>query len=356
MAIYLALFVVCVGILLLSKKDRALVISILILWAIFAFRDSVGVDDTSYIRAFENINIGWAFDIEWSYRTLALVASQLGFTYKLLFFLYATLSFIPFYKGIKLFFDTNIQRALFMACFFGLVFVSAISVMRQFLSACFCFYAVGLLYNENKLLKPLILCTVATLFHGGAIISIPILFLMRPNIHITYKAKIGLVIVSAVIGYSGLMSSALNMVMRFLPASYKIYSDSVYGSFSSAGGTLSVILLMMFVMQCFVSVRGQKAEPTDVMQIVIEKGQLIYLCLLFLFAHAGVASRLAFTYLIFSATIPLTMVKRIKKKDRFITGLLIIITMIILYVLAIQSVSSESGAVIPYNASLGFWK
>lgn len=357
MALYIALFVFCVGILLVNKKDKAFLISVLVLWAVFAFRDSVGVDDVSYIRAFESLTKGWAYDIEWSYRVLTMLANRFGLTYKAVFFFYATLSYFLFYRGVNLLFETNKKKALFLACFFGTVFVSAMSVMRQFLSACFCFYSVALLYKENKFLKPLLLCVLATIFHGGAVISIPFLLIIRPQVHITYKMKLIIVSVCVVAGYSNLITRFLNMLMEFLPSSYQIYSDSITGSFSSAGGMLSLLLLLLFVLQTAFSTRSGKTEPADAMQIVMEKGQLVYLGLLFLFVHAGVASRLAFTFLLFSPTIPITFVRRIKGKDRIIISLAFYGLMFLLYIMALRSVSfGRVGAFIPYNASLKFWR
>ena len=356
MEIYIILYFTCIGALFISKKEKALVIPILLLWAMFAFRDLVGVDDINYIKSFENLSKGWSYDIEFSYQLLAAFANKMGLNYKALFFFYATVSYILLYKGINTLYKTNQRKALFMACFFGLVFVSAMSVMRQFLSACFCFLATALLYKENKLIKPLILCVIASLFHGGAVIAIPFLFFMRPQVHITYKAKLIVIFLCVLVGYSGIITRVLEYSMHLFPGSYQIYSSSISGSFSSAGGTLSIILLVLFFVQALMSLRAGIKEPTNKMQIVMEKGQLAYLGLLFLFVHAGVASRLAFSFLLFSATIPLTFMQRIKKKDRVLTMLAFFALMLVLYLRAINSVAlSGEGGFLPYNASLKFW-
>ena len=357
MLFYIFLFLACVGILFFYKKDRALSISILLLWFVFAFRDAVGLDDGNYILAFDYLQRSGGYDIEWSYHLLVLLSSALGMNHQFVFIIYATLSYLFVYKALKLFYSNNTQRAVFIACFFGMVFVSVMSVMRQFLSAACCFYAAALLYKEGKILKPLLLCILATIFHTGAIIALPLLLFLHPKVHCDYKIKLLLPIVSVVIGYSGVITAILGTMMQFLPQSYQIYAGAISGSFSSAGGTLSWLLLLMFLFQCFVSARGTAREPLNPMQIALEKGQLIYLCLLFIFVHAGVASRLAFTFIIFSATIPITFTARIRRIGRPLMYAGFCTLMLVLFVMTLASVSSgNSNAFIPYRFSFDLFQ
>ena len=356
MLFYIFLFVVVVGILLCSKKKRTTKIAFFILWIIYAFRDNVGVDDQNYIQIFEYIQRGWEYDVEWSYRTLCKLALAMGLNYKILFIIYGTISMILLYKAIDLLYESNVNKAIYMACFFGTVFVSSVSVMRQFLAACFCFYAAAVMYKEDKIIKPIIYCVIGSVFHTAAAISIPFIFLIRPKVKITYSTKILVMVACVVCGYLNVANIILNLSMKILPKSYQIYSGAISGSFSSAGGALSLLLMLLFVVQCIISWMARGKRTISSKDAIIEKGQLLYLGILFFFVHAGVASRLAFTFLPFAATIPITFVKRIQRRQRTGIALALILAMLVLMIMTLNSVSQvQEGAFIPYNVSFKFW-
>lgn len=356
MIFYILLFIITIGLLLSLKKSGNAKIVFIILWMIYAFRDNVGVDDRNYIQVFEYLKLGWGYDVEWSYLVLCKVAMALGMNYKFCFLVYGTLSMILLYKATDIFFETNYNKAIYLACFWGTVFVSSVSVMRQFLAACFCFFAVALLYKEGKLFKPLVLCIIGIVFHMGAVVAIPVLLLMKSDIVISYSNKIIIVILCVACGYLNITNTILNAVIRFVPNSYQIYSESLEGSYSSAGGTLSLLLLGMYLIQCIISKRAGLIEPISQMEAVIEKGQLAYIGILFFFVHSGVASRLAFTFLLFSATIPMTFTRRIVRGQRQLVTLVMFVGMFLLMFMTLNSVVQlEQGGFIPYNASLNFW-
>lgn len=356
MFFYILLFILIVGILRFSKNEHTVIFAFFVLWAVYAFRNNVGMDDGNYIQAFEFAKRGWGYDIEWSYLALSKLIASLGFNYKLIFMVYGAISISLLYKTVHLLYRTNSSKALYMVCFFGTVFVSSISVMRQFLSACFCFYAAAIMSQEYKPLKSIIYCAIGSIFHMASIISIPFILLMRPKIRITYSQKILILLMCLCAGYLNVSNFLLNMVMRFLPSSYQIYSSRIDGSYSSAGGTLSLILLMLFLVQTFISWKAKKTEPQDTQVVIVEKGQFIYLCLLFFFVHAGVASRLAFTFLPFSATIPVTFIRRVHTRQRPIVVFALSIAMLLLMIMTLNNAAKvQSGAFIPYNASFKFW-
>lgn len=357
MIFYVVLFFVCIGLLFIGKQKRYARASFLILWAVYAFRDKVGVDDGNYISAFDYVGKGWTYDIEWTYKILAKFAQNNGLNYKFIFLVYGSIALIMLYKAVDILFDTNRRKAVYLACFFGTVFVSSVSVMRQFTAAAICFYAVAYMYKYEILRKPIVLCLIASLFHGGAILAIPFLFLIRPQVKVGYSLKMGIAIFATFCGYLNISGLLLNKLMRFLPVSYQIYQNAISGSFSSAGGAVSLLMLVLFLTQCAISKRAGKIEPQSKMDAVMEKGQLLYLGLLFFFVHAGVASRLAFTFLPFAATLPITFSNRIKREQKSIINTAIVVCMFFLYIMAIQSTAAAyKGTFIPYNASFDFWK
>ena len=357
MAFYILLFVFTVGILFCSRKKSATRLSIGILWAVYAFRDDIGVDDGNYIQVIDYLKRGWGYDVEWSYRKICELALKIGMNYKFCFFVYGTLSIILLYKALDIFFEGNFKKGIYLACFYGTVFVSSVTVMRQFLAACFCFYAVALLYRDNKITKPLLMCAIGVVFHTGAIISIPFLFLLQRNNVVGYTKKMMIIFLCVVGGYSGILNIILSVFTRFLPASYQMYVSSLGQSYSTAGGTLSWLLLLMFAFQCVASERAGIKVPEDKLDNVMEMGQLMYLGLLFLFVRAGVASRLAFTFLPFVATVPITFIKRIRKVQRKVVIFVLVVAMLLLMCMTLNSTAAiRNGVFIPYRGSFDFWK
>ena len=357
MLFYILLFAVTVGILLCSRKKSAAKLSIGILWAVYAFRDDIGLDDGNYIQVFDYLKKGWGYDVEWSYRKLCEIAIKIGMNYKFCFFIYGTLSIILLYKAMDIFFIENFKKGVYLACFFGTVFVSSVTVMRQFLAACFCFYAAALLYKENKLLKPLLLCVIGVVFHTGAVFAIPFLILLKRNFICGYTKKLIILLICVVCGYLRIPNILVSYLVGFLPASYQIYASTLGQSYSTAGGALSWLLLLMFALQCVISERSGLMVPEGKLDNVLEMGQLMYVGMLFIFVQAGVINRLAFTFLPFAATIPITFVKRINKVQRRVVIFVLVLSMLLLMCMTLSSTAAiREGMFIPYRGSFNFWK
>lgn len=352
MLFYISIFAASVSITLLSKKKKAVILSLLILWALFAFRNEVGMDDRAYIQAFESINLGWDYEIEWTFKLISHIATFLGFNYKFVFLIYSTISFTFIGLSIKLLFNNNIYVALFLSSFLGLAFVPCISVMRQFLSASICFYAFIIYIMKDKKMLGILLCIIATFFHDAAFISIPILIFF-PKFKISYFTKITILLLCVVLGYLNFPNVILNLIFRFLPIGFQVYENAITGSFSSAGGTVSLLLLVLFIFQCYYSMKEKKQYPSNTKIDLLEKGQLLYLSILFFFVDAGVTSRLAFTFIPFIATLPYTLLFRFRKEDRLIIIFLFIFIMFILYILTLNNVSN---IMIPYDGSFNIFK
>lgn len=357
MAFYIALFIISVFIVYYARKDRTARWGYIILWFVFAFRDKVSVDDSGYISAFEKINLGWSFDVEWSYQLLSKFAYSVGLNYKFVFFVYATLSFAFLIKALDLLFENNKEKSFYLSCFYGMVFVTALSVMRQFLAACICFYAIASYLKKESFKKSIILILFAIFVHGGAIIALPLLFVLRFHWKLSYGAKTGILTICVVCGYTNIIGKILEMVMPLLPASYQLYSSAISGSYSSAGGTVSIVMMLMFLLQCMVSYRAGIVYAHDEKTDILEWGQLVYLALLFVFVRAGVANRLSMTFIPFIASLPYTFSLRIKKDQQVLVRSILAVLMLILYIITIQQTAAMyDGTFIPYTWSYNFRK
>ena len=156
----------------------------------------------------------------------------------------------------------------------------------------------------------------------------------------------GFLLLTLFVGYLNIPSVVLKLASNFLPQKYKVYVDSLTGSFSSAGGIVSLCMLLLFFFQCFLSARNKKDFAADPAIRLLEEGQFYYLIVLFTFVHAGVASCLSFTFLPFFATIPITFARRIVKRDKGLAYSAIAGLMVVMYVVSLKAVSNYF---IPYH-------
>lgn len=355
MLFYICLFIITVSLVLFTRKKVFTILAFVLLSATFAVRDVLAVDDLVYIQAFEYINLGWDFDIELSYKLISHWIYQVGMNYKAVFFIYGTLSIFFLYKAVNIFCNNNFQKAVFLAAFFGIVFITSMSVMRQFLAGCIVFYAIALYIRKDKALPTLLLMIFASFFHYSAIIAIVMYFLLPWTKRIPEYAKMILPVVCLIIGYLNIPGNMLSTISSFLPDSYRHYSDSVTGNYSSAGGTMHYILLAIFIAQ-FLMRKNTEVSLKSKSEVTLELGQMIYLCLNFLLAQAGVASRLSFTFMPFIATLPYTFMKNFNIGERKLIGLICIACMFGMLINSINGISSNgSEFFIPYRWSLNFW-
>lgn len=353
MLFYICLFIITVSLVLFTRKKVFTVMAFVILGATYALRDVLAVDDILYIQAFEYINSGWYYDIEITYRWLSQGMYQMGLNYKAIFFIYGTLSIFFLYKGVNIICDNNFQKALFLATFFAVIFITSMSVMRQFLAGCIIFYTIISYIKEKKLLKTWVLLILSSFVHyssGLAVVAFLFLFLKKriPDI-----MKIILPILCLIIGYLNIPGSIIGGLSSFLPESYSHYSDALVGNYSTAGGTMHYVLLIMFIGQF---VLRKQSVAADEKTSFLELGQMIYLCLNFLLAQAGVASRLSFMFMPFIASLPYTFIKNFNLNDRKIIGVTCIACMFTMFVYSINGfVASNSEFFIPYKGSLNFF-
>lgn len=353
MIFYISLFILCVGLILFTNKEIYVKLSYIILGATYALRDSLSIDDGGYIQAFNHINMGWDFDIEFTYKFISKFTSFIGMNYKLVFFIYASLAMYFLYKATKLLYSRNLEKAIYLSSFFGIIFITSVSVMRQFLAATIVFYAIAHYIENHKSRVFIILVIIASCFHYAALISIIFYIALKVGAKITDKFRLMIVVLSVILGSINIVGIVIKSLWFLLPESYSLYSDSVTGKFSGAGGTLQYLLLVLFMIICLSSMKNNKNEKVYKTEI-IKTGQMIYLSLIFLLTNAGVASRLAFTFIPFAATIPYMFSKLFIKKDQNFIRFLSVTGMFFLLLFTLNAVSNDSEYFIPYRASFDF--
>ncbi|WP_415639896.1 EpsG family protein, partial [Paenibacillus lupini] len=339
MIFYICLFLLTVSIVLFSKKEGFVVIAFLLLGSTYAFRDSLAVDDGVYINAFEYINKGWKFDIEFTYIWISKLVYQMGMSYKAVFFIYAFLSFIFLYNGVKKYCKSNFEKALFLSAFYGVVFITSMSVMRQFLAGCIVFYALAYYIEQRKSKRSLVLIILASCFHYGASIAIPIFLFLIMKKSIPNRMKIFITVFCVLLGSVNVVGQLIGQINQYLPISYQNYSTTTGGNYSNAGGVMDYVLLLIFIVQLLISKRGA-AEKNEIIEI-LQIGQMLYLCLIFMLAHAGVSSRLAFTFMPFITTLPYTFIKNFNISDRRLIGVICIYCMLGFFILSLSQFTSN---------------
>ncbi len=355
MLFYSCLFIITVGLVLFTRKKVFTIMAFLLLSATYALRDILAVDDVVYANAFEYINLGWDYDIELSYKWLSQFFNQLGLNYKAIFFFYGTLSIYFFYKGINIFCNSNFQKAIFLSAFFGVVFITSMSVMRQFLASCIVFYAIAYFVSKKKLLPTILLISIASFFHYSASVAIVIFLLIISAKKIPDILKITLPIICLVLGYYNIIGIIIRYFSSLLPDSYRQYSNELTGSFSTAGGTMHIVLLLIFIAQ-FLFKKHQENYIKDEKIVFLEIGQMVYLCLNLLLAQAGVASRISITFIPFIVSLPYTFMRNFHLPERKFIGLASIMCMFAMLIITLNDITSNGSTFfVPYKWSLNFW-
>lgn len=355
MILYIFLFLISISLVLFFRKEFYTKLGFVILGSIYVLRDAVAVDDNTYIKAFQYINNGWDYDIEFSYKLLSKFAYNLGMNYKFIFLVFGFLSIYFLYKGVQIFCRTNTEKAIFLASFFGCVFVTSMSVMRQFLAACIIFYAFALYTKEKSDKKIILLILFASCFHYTSFIAFLFYILLRFRLINRDINRANIVLLCVILGKINIIGIILDKVWFLLPDSYQIYSNDITGSFSSAGGTLQIVLLILF---CLVSIINgqQNSGQEDMKNTVLKTGQMLYLSINFLCSNNGVVSRLGLSFIPFIATLPYMFSKIFVKRDQIIIRIMCIICMLMLLIITLNSfISSGSSFFIPYKWSLDFF-
>lgn len=351
MEFYFIWFAMCILILAFNKeKNNICVKFIFILCAlIYGCRDFGGIDDPSYINGFYGaINNQTIYGFENSFIIISKLLGFLGFNYKGMFLLYASMSFIFMYLSYKELCENKYEWIIVIIGFFNFLFIPTITIMRQFLAATIIMYAL-ILRMKNKKKISIIMIFVASIIHQGAIFILFILPIFNRKIDV--KIKIIIPLISLFIVYAGLANIIFNIISQIIPYKYKGYLGITN---NPDIGLLHTILIIVYLAQNIMSILNNKKVPNRV--DFLERGQMIYFCLYFITLSSGWLNRMSSYLMLFVPFIFITMISKFPlKRDKNLLYILCCLLSILLFVYQIIKINNvDTGNLIPYVGSFKF--
>lgn len=297
-------------------KKWGIVLSLVSIFTIFAFRDYIGVDDKVYMFYYNLIKFGkvdYYFSIsatEYSFYLISKIISFLGFNYKVMFSFYSSLSFIFLHQIITKCFNFNKKESfIFLLSFLAFSILPYITIMRQFLAATIGIYACFLFVNR-EIKKSFLYLLLAIFFHYSAIlfVLIPLLYKIKPfSYKITYFI---LSITAIVLSKTGLFLNFLKFILQ--NSRYYGYIENFRNLHSSSG----IVVMFMFI--CFliaILLINFKKNLNNKLKLTLIF-QLCFFCLYFLTSNLGVIARV-YDYFIIFEFMPLILMYRYIREEKF---------------------------------------
>lgn len=356
MSFYFSWFILTYLLLIIKKKNSNIniIFTFIIFILIYGFRDYGGLDDLTYMLAFNNANFGKpVYGIENSYILISRFFGGLGFNYKIMFLFYAIFSFVFLYKSYNEICKNRNDWILGMLGFLSFAFIPTITIMRQFLAASIILYAfTQKMHNKN--IKAYLLIFFASLFHVGSLIGF--LFIIIEKYKINNFMKITIPLISLIIGYFGYFSKILNIFNFIIPSKYIGYID-IYAQTAPRIGLLHVILIMVYIAQYLIDFFTKKSMSTKNEEIdFLEKGQLFYFTFYFITLSSGWINRLSIYFILFVPFVFLTFAYRFNKTDKQLLYFICYVFLFVLFSYQIINLSNSSisSDLIPYVGSFKF--
>ncbi|MCQ6358780.1 EpsG family protein [Bacillus cereus] len=355
MIFYFSWFILVFLLLVLKKqKNRVNVIIVFALFTlVYGIRDYGGVDDLTYITAFNNAISGdIVYGLEGSYLVISKFLGSLGFSYKAVFLLYATISFTFMYLAFKKLCKDKHEWIIAMLGFLVFAFFPTITVMRQFAAAATLTYAFTLkLQGKNKL--PLVFIGLASVIHVGSVIGFLIYPLFFINLKSVFKAVIPIICLG--IGYFGILNSFFSAFSLMIPSKYVGYLDE--NITNPDIGVLHIILFIVYLCQFALEALYKSKKPLDRNMHFLENAQMIYFSLFFITLSSGWASRLSIYFILFIPFTFITFISRFSlERDRQILYKICYGACALLFMYQILNLSNSTDVsnLLPYKWSLDF--
>lgn len=257
-----------------------LMISLILVWFVGAFRLNIGMDYSTYKTYYDTWTSykGGALDlgnIEPTFYVICTVLNYFNLNSQSLFIVYETLIIVFLYKGLKFYFDDELT--ILIVVFLYAVYPTNgghwwdMNAMRQGAAISVSFWATQYLCKD-KLKKFICASVLAILFHYSAVL----IFLLS----LFYKKKISNKLV-AIIVLLGFLLNALGItsaiVMHFLGIMSSIIGKYEAGVLQAgAGGTLFSPMAFMLVVLYFIACKFSKFSSKS-MDILVTNGSVLFI-------------------------------------------------------------------------------
>ncbi len=358
MLLYFSLFLLMFFLLVFVGKKNMLPINVIffMLFLLYGCRDYGGIDDTTYINAFQGANSGASvYGMEKSFLIISQLLGGLGLNYKSIFLLYALIAFVFMYLSYKKLCKNRYEWIVALLGFLVFAFIPTITVMRQFTAAAILMYAFILRFEKSNK-RSLAFMGLATLIHVGASIGFWFFLLIPKRFSVATKVIIPLM--GLIIGYSGIMVEILKVIHYIVPDKYSGYLSNSNTNTPDIG-ILHLILITIYLLQFIVPlvfrVETKFNRSIEFLQIM----QMIYFFMYFATLSSGWASRVSLYFVLFVPFIFKTFICIFKREtDRRLLYWSCYGAYTLLFIYQIISISNASNmaGLFPYEGSFNFWK
>ena len=237
------------------SKNLSLMFSFLLILLFAALRFDVGYDYPTYWHSiFPDLNRDEVYRWELFPRFLALFCNRYRCPW-MFFAITSVFAYSLVYFGIKKYSVSYFESTVI---YISLFFLSGLSTIRQTVAVSIVFYSTRYIF-ERKMLKYIVLCIFACLWHKSALIAIPIYFIYN-YINIAFSViLLSIILISKFFIFKklkelGLMLSYLDALENFKGGSlmryfyilitiYLIFISLITGSYNKSKRFFSVLIL-----------------------------------------------------------------------------------------------------------------
>ena len=314
-------------------KKYGVLISFLLIFSIFAFRNTAGVDDENYIYYYKLIAQGeirkfFAISaVEDSFYYLAKPLTMAGFNYKMLFAVYSFISCLFLYLITRKCNFNKKEYLLFFLSFLAFGVLPYITIMRQFPAAMIGIYA-SLLFNENKYVRAIILLLLAIFLHNSSFIFIFVFLLSKIGFFKHKWLYVILPLLGLVLNATGIFYKLMEIILKGTPY-YRHFLDIENDTF---GGTSIVVIFMFLIYLASIYIITRKKFQNKNIRILIIL-EMIFFSLYFVTQNMGVLGRMYDYFIIFQPFSLILIYGCSKEKFRtmFLCGISSLLIFLIIY-------------------------
>lgn len=344
------------------KDIDCIPISFIIMALFLGLRNDIGLDDGMYLRTFQEIRSdgsSWR-DIEASYTWISKIVQSVGGTVQLVFLIYAIITCFFLYLSIKKLVK-NENRWIFFGIFLSFMFLSSITLMRQFAAGSLVLYGYCN-WRENKWKKSIVILFMAGMLHTSAFLSILYFFLAKYVKKISSSTKMMILIFCYIFQYIP-VSEILVKVVGAIPALSKFYYVKYYlltssRFFSDHIGIIETCYLLLFIYMMFTCKNARTsdiADERDSLFSELETYAFLYFAIRMLLSQFGYLYRISY-YLEFFAVIYMSSCNCIfNKRSQRIFQAIGVTFFFLLFIYAVYSYrmqGSQYNPLIPYSMNL----
>ena len=314
----------------------------------FGLRDSLAIDDASYINIFKDIKIGNPVYVEETFVLISKIAQDvLNMNYKFVFFTYAVFSFIFINLIMQKLEIKKYKFWIFILSFIAFCLTPYLNAMRQFLASAIFVYSL-LLFNEKKYLKTFALMIIAGLIHNSAFILILFFPIFSDKVKFGNKMKIIIPFLAILLGNTSIIQNFVLFILQKLNLGYTNYITDASDAGLTNSGLLIYLLYVVYALQFIF--RKKDSEKYD---NIIEKGEMLFFVTFFATQGLGFARRISYFFMIFECFVFITLLK-CTNEPKNKTNLIVLISLAIIAFMGYGMINTTSNMSFE-NFSLDFW-